>query len=72
MQIYQLLLIENTKIKAGQIGDFLGTHNRSIQGTGWNINKIKALLKGFLESNYLRTWPKMRLYGFYLHQVYVI
>jgi hypothetical protein len=47
-------------------GDFLGTGNKSIEYTGWNIIKIKALLKGLLESNYLRTWPKMRLYGFLL------
>jgi len=47
-------------------GDWLGTGRISDRITGWNITKIKALLKGLLESDYLRIWPKMRLYGFLL------
>ena len=47
-------------------GDWLGTGRISDRITGWNITKIKALLRGLLESDYLRTWPKMRLYGFLL------
>jgi hypothetical protein len=47
-------------------GDWPGTGRISDRITGWNITKIKALLKGLLESDYLRIWPKMRLYGFLL------
>jgi hypothetical protein len=44
-------------------GDFLGTETRAPRETGWNIQKVKELLRDLIESKVIDTFSEVRLHN---------